>query len=583
MTAFGKKSNYGIVDFDDILEEVGSFGKYQKLLIFLVFLPALLPDGVLVLNAVFMAATPADHWCQLPMENVTDKESVTNLLPRDLRGGVLTYSKCTMFNANYSSTDYQSIMESANNKSSTKNAQASCRYGYEYDHSVYENTIVTEFDLVCDKSLYAAASFTYFTLGGLFGPLFWGLLADRFGRRFGFFACVSFQSVFSIATPFAPNYVWYCVFRFCVGMTTSASYSLPMLMCVEISGPRARALIAVLCSTAYTCGVLLLGLLAYFVRSWRELGMYSSIPLAVIFVILYFFFPESPRWLLAHGRYDQLEVYLREVAKVNGKKLDAELDTNLSVVLQKITPEESTKNHTILDLFKFPNMRKKTAILVFVNFCNKGVFMGLNYYAPGFGMNPHLNFFLASVIELPPYLFAEFICDRIGRRMSLFLGMLLGSLVGLITAAVPGGSFTLILSLSLVAKFCITFTYLVGELMEDEIFPTVIRGEGHSITSAVSSLAGCVTPFVVQLGHSYLILPLVVYGCCCFSAAFIALFLPETANEDLPQTLEDGERFGKDMGCKDIFRFYVPKPKRTSERHQAVVASEHVELTNGFS
>lgn len=47
-----KKSEKFNVDFDDVLEQVGSFGKYQKLVIFLVFLPALLPDGVLVLNGV---------------------------------------------------------------------------------------------------------------------------------------------------------------------------------------------------------------------------------------------------------------------------------------------------------------------------------------------------------------------------------------------------------------------------------------------------------------------------------------------------------------------------------------------------
>lgn len=161
-----------------------------------------------------MAATPADHWCKVPLSNLTKEETV-KLLPKDLRGGELTYSKCTMFDGDYSSSVlFESTTGNIRNESQP---ETSCRYGYDYDKSVYTDTIVTEFDLICDKHLLAAASFTYFTLGGLFGPLFWGLLADRFGRRFGFFACVTFQSIFSLATAFAPTYIAYCIFRFCVG------------------------------------------------------------------------------------------------------------------------------------------------------------------------------------------------------------------------------------------------------------------------------------------------------------------------------------------------------------------------------
>lgn len=241
-----------------------------------------------------------------------------------------------------------------------------------------------------------------------------------------------------------------------------------MTMCMEITGPKTRALIAVLCSAAYTSGVLLLGLMAYFVRSWRHLSLYSSVPLAIIFVVLYNFFPESPRWLLMQGKYGELEQFLRKVARVNKRPLESHFDESLPNILRLIHRDRSTKTHTIFDVVRFPNMRKKTLILVFINFCNKGVFLGLNYYAPGFGGDPHWNFFLTNVIEMPPYIFAEFVCDRIGRRLSLFLGMIVGSIAGLVAVMVPGSSLTAILLLSLTAKFCITFTYLIAELVEEE-------------------------------------------------------------------------------------------------------------------
>ncbi|OQV14655.1 Carcinine [Hypsibius exemplaris] len=551
------------MDFDDILQMIGPFGRYQKLVIFLVLLPALLPDGILVLNSVFMAATPADHWCKLPVPNHTDHDwhDFADLLPKEMRDGHERHSRCLMFDVDYRNLTDVDIRRIKNRTV----PEVACSYGFEFDQSVYEDTIVTEWELVCGRDLQATASFTYFTLGGMFGPMLWGLLADRFGRRFGFYACVVFQSVFSVATAFAPSYVWFSAFRFLVGMTTSATYALPLLLAIELTGPKTRAMVSVLCSTSYTLGVIGLWAIAYFVRTWRTLSLVTSVPLAAIFIFLFPFFPESPRWLLSQGQYEKLEVLLRRMARINQRELDPEFSGDLPDILMDINrgvDMEKKNSHSILEAFKMPNMRKKTIILVIVNFCNKGVFMGLNYYAPGFGVDPHWNFLLANIIELPPYIFAEYLCDRIGRRGSLFLGMFVGAIACLASVALPSSSMMMVLVFSLFGKFCITFTYLVGELMEEEMFPTVIRGEGQSLTSVVSAVAGCITPFVVHLGHDYVVLPLLVFGGCCLLAAFLALFLPETANQDLPQSMEDGESFGKNMTWKEILHLGIPPSNR---------------------
>ena len=39
--------------------------------------------------------------------------------------------------------------------------------------------------------------------------------------------------------------------------------------------------------------------------------------------------------------------------------------------------------------------------------------------------------------------------------------------------------------------------------------------------------------------------PLIVYGLLAFSAGILSLLLPETLNKKLPETIEDGEKFGK--------------------------------------
>ena len=52
-------------DFDDLLPHVGEFGRYQKLLVWLVCLPACIPCGFHAFNQLFMANVP-DHWCKSP-------------------------------------------------------------------------------------------------------------------------------------------------------------------------------------------------------------------------------------------------------------------------------------------------------------------------------------------------------------------------------------------------------------------------------------------------------------------------------------------------------------------------------------
>ena len=96
-----------------------------------------------------------------------------------------------------------------------------------------------------------------------------------------------------------------------------------------------------------------------------------------------------------------------------------------------------------------------------------------------------------------------------------------------------------------------------------EIFPTVIRGQGVALCEIVGGIAIFISPLVVYLVSIYKtflkaiisivkakfspILPLLILGLCSIVGALTAFFLPETAGRILPQTLEDGSKFGLDQ------------------------------------
>lgn len=60
--------------------------------------------------------------------------------------------------------------------------------------------------------------------------------------------------------------------------------------------------------------------ICYLVRDWVFLGIITSAPF-VVYYLYWFWMPESPRWLLAKGRFEEASKILESLARINGKEL----------------------------------------------------------------------------------------------------------------------------------------------------------------------------------------------------------------------------------------------------------------------
>lgn len=81
------------------------------------------------------------------------------------------------------------------------------------------------------------------------------------------------------------------------------------------------------------------------------------------------FIPESVRWLLTKGRYEEAKVILKKAAQVNGKELsneDLEELCNEAEVDRKTQESITGVKPSLLDLFKYSNLRKKSLIIFFL-------------------------------------------------------------------------------------------------------------------------------------------------------------------------------------------------------------------------
>jgi hypothetical protein len=122
------------LDLDDLLPQVGEFGRYQKLMLWFVCLPACFPCGFCAFNQLFMTETP-DHWCKTPdIFNLTKEQRRNLFIPRTNN----SYSKCRIFSVNR--TEIVTFDDTLN----TSWATETCSEGWEFDKSEAVSSIVTD-------------------------------------------------------------------------------------------------------------------------------------------------------------------------------------------------------------------------------------------------------------------------------------------------------------------------------------------------------------------------------------------------------------------------------------------------------
>ncbi|EFA04375.1 Organic cation transporter protein-like Protein [Tribolium castaneum] len=548
------------LDLDDLLPQVGEFGRYQKLLLWLICLPACLPCGFCAFNQLFMTETP-DHWCKTPQTlNLTQEERKNIFIPKNNN----SFSKCLRYTINWTQ-----IMDNI-----TSGATEECSDGWEFDQAA-SSSIVTDFELVCDKSIYPTLGLVALNLGGPVGVYYFGMLNDSIGRKKSFFVCLTTLLLGSVLTATAQNFWWWAASRVIVGLTIPAIYQIPFIISLELVGPNYRSFVTVMICLFYTLGLLILSGVAYLIRDWVYFALSTSLPF-ILYYFYWFFLPESPRWLLAKGRFEEASRILETLARVNNHELPPSFKQQLKQKMlgtRSLSEEESYKKTPhCTELCATPNMRLKTVLITLNWFANEVVYVGLSYYGPSLGSNEYMSFFLSSAIEIPSYFICWLVMDRWGRRWPLCLCMIISGICCITTFLLPEDSIGLILALFLMAKSAIAASFLIIYPFAGELFPTQLRGLGIGVSAYIGGMGRIIIPFITFLGSEMVVLPLLIMGIISVIGGLIGLRLPETLHYRLPQTLEEGEEFGKDFTIRDCLRCIPIKPETSTS------ASEDLEL-----
>ncbi|KAK6169539.1 hypothetical protein SNE40_020577 [Patella caerulea] len=532
--------------FNNIIEILGDFGKYQKRLYYLLCLPAV-TNALLTLISVFTLAIP-DHRCRLSQPyNDTSYQPrdafqqlyVNHSIPRDTDG---KWSSCKRYDVNLTQITERSLVH-------VNATQEDCN-SWVYDTSVFIDTFMTEQNIVCQYTIYRSHANMIMMAGRFVGSLGFGVFADLLGRKVALMVGLVLQIAVSFATAFAPNFTVFMVCRFFVGFASSGTFMSGFVIVMELVGPSKRSRSGVVMMLFWCIGLFLLGLLAYFIRDWSNLQLAVSIPI-VFLLSFYWIVPESPRWLISKGKTKKAEKILRKAAEVNKVKLPVNLFDEATLSKDK---GGQTK---VWQMFTSPILLIRT-LIIFLNWMVVSmVYYGLGLNVGNLGGDIYLNFTAANIVETAAYVLCLILLDRWGRKALHCTSMLLGGIACILTIFpvlyLDESSEWIVITLSMIGKLGASAAFTVIYIFSAELYPTVVRNSALGASSLFARIGGMVSPYVADLGKLVTgdfgtALPLLVFGGASVAAGLLSLLLPETLNQTLPETIEDAKQIGRKSG-----------------------------------
>lgn len=411
-----------------------------------------------------------------------------------------------------------------------------------YDRSVFSETIVTEWNLICGQSQWANTSQTIFMLGILLGSMLFGAWSDKYGRRSPLVTSVVIQLIAGVATSFAPWFWLFCVWRFVTAVATGGSLVVSFVLVMELVGDKWRELISIVYHIPFNIGYATLPVFAYFLRDWRFLQFAISIA-SVVLLSYYWLVPESPRWLVTVGRTDDAVAVLEKAARHNKLPAQAIRDSmyELAKQRQSAVSSASVARGTLSDLVRTPNMRKKTLCICFNWFAVGLSYFGVAQYIGQSDGDIFLNVAISAVMAIPGTIMPVLTMRFIGRRNTLFATTLGAGVAMILVAFLPQWQ----VILGGFAMVCTSMAFPTTYLFSGELFPTVVRNQGVGIASMMARIGPMIAPFIIALKMIAPALPPIILGTIPVLSAVTVLLLPETRGIPLPATVEDGENFGK--------------------------------------
>lgn len=377
--------------------------------------------------------------------------------------------------------------------------------------------------------------------GTVFGAIFGGIPTNKLGRKNTLIWIGVLYFVSAVGSSLANDPYFFAFFRFLGGIGVGASTIAAPGYVSEISPAKDRGRLVALYQFNIVLGILIAFLSNYLLsnigeNAWRWMIGIEAFP-ALIYTILIFKVPKSPRWLISKNRDQEA----KEVLKLINPKEDTE----------KLVQELKTKNETyaaneniFMKKYRFP------LILAFlIAFFNQ--LSGINaflYYAPRIFEEAGLEestALLSSIgiglINLLFTLVGVFLIDKLGRKTLMYIGSF-GYIISLSLVSIAfflewGGLAVPIFLFLFIASHAIGQGAIIWVFIS-EIFPNHLRASGQSFGTSTHWVLAAIIPSLVPtlfstIGAGVVFMFFAIM--MVFQLLFVYFIMPETKGISLEE------------------------------------------------
>jgi len=391
-----------------------------------------------------------------------------------------------------------------------------------------------------------------FALGFTVSIALWGTVlgamgAGPIGQRIGSRGTLRIMAVLYVLSAFGCALAWnwhvFLIARFIGGLGIGGSSVLGPVYIAELAPPDYRGRLVGLFQINIVVGILLAYFSNFVIASfhlgameWRwEFGV-AAIP-AVLFLLMLFGIPHSPRWLAAQGRVDEARATL---ATIGVPDPEAELDEIVAAIhLDTASSEEPLFKRQYLlpillaaGLAAFNQLSGINAVLYYLN----DIFVSAGFSR----MSGALQAVIVGAVNLVATIFAMTLIDKLGRKALLLIGCvgMVISLSGVAAIFMTGhwrGALIYFVT-GYTASFALSSGSVIWVYMS-EIFPTRIRAKGQALGSTVLwVMNGLISLAFPPLAAKSAALPFVFFAIVMAAQFFVTLaFYPETRGLSLEE------------------------------------------------
>ncbi len=362
--------------------------------------------------------------------------------------------------------------------------------------------------------------------GIMVGSLVFGYLADNYGRKKLFVLTLAWYASFTAAAAFSPNVWFFIVVRFFAALGIGGEYVAIGSAVVEFIPKNSRGKTDALVQSLWPLGAAGSGfLITVMIKllppplAWRA-GFFSAVILAILAMYIRKFIPESPRWLMLHGRDEEarkIVEHAEQVARESKGLTSLPSVSPITIRRENRSTWEQTK-----ELWRnYPGRVLMGAALNFsqvalgygaIAYTSLVLFPQTNTPADSVPLYFMISFLFATVGGLT----ATVMLDTLGRKGTgiISYGAQIISALSMIWVTTSLGALASLCFM----EFAYTWAWVAERIINSEIFPTHSRAAGLGWVICLGRIGGIISPIVLtavyELSHSIVQVSWALAGLC---------------------------------------------------------------------